>query len=114
MRAACYEHGGPASEVLTVGEIVEVVFGRNIILDAEEIALGGTIAAYASDAEPEPRLPFWEMLFKNVTIRLVGSDDLPEKAERRAGEDIAACLEAGALRRRIALHLPLERIAEAP
>jgi NADPH2:quinone reductase len=102
MRAACYEHGGPASEVLTVGEIVEVVFGRNLVLDAEEIALGGTIAAYASDAEP--RLPFWEMLFKNVTIRLVGSDDLPEKAERRAGEDIAAYLEAGALRLRIALH----------
>jgi NADPH:quinone reductase len=64
------------------------------------IALHGTIAAYASDAEPEPRLPFWELLFKNITIRLVGSDDLPEDAERRAVEEIA-------------LRLPLERIAEA-
>jgi NADPH2:quinone reductase len=82
-------------------------------LDAEVIALHGTIAAYASDAEPEPRLPFWELLFKNITIRLVGSDDLPEDAERRAVEDIAACLEAGALHPRIALRLPLEGIAEA-
>jgi NADPH2:quinone reductase len=96
-----------------VDRIVEVALGRNLALDAEVIALGGTIAAYASDAEPEPRLPFWELLFKNVTIRLVGSDDLPEEAERRAVEDIAACLEAGALHPRIALRLPLERIAEA-
>ena len=58
--------------------MVEVAFGRNLALDAEVIALGGTKAAYASDAEPEPRLPFWPLLFKNVTIRLVGSDDLPE------------------------------------
>jgi NADPH2:quinone reductase len=96
-----------------VGRIVEVAFGRNLALDAEAIALGGTIAAYASDAEPEPRLPFWDLLFKNVTIRLVGSDDLPEVAERRAVEDIAACLEAGVLRPRIGMRLPLERIAEA-
>jgi NADPH:quinone reductase len=96
-----------------VGRVVEVAFGRNLALDAEVIALGGTIAAYASDAEPEPRLPFWPLQFKNVTIRLVGSDDLPEDAERRAVEDIAACLEAGALQPRIALRLPLERIAEA-
>lgn len=96
-----------------VGRVVEVAFGRNLALDAEVIALGGTIAAYASDAEPEPRLPFWELLFKNITIRLVGSDDLPEDAERRAVEDIAACLEAGALHPRIALRSPLERIAEA-
>lgn len=52
-------------------------------------------------------------MFKNITIRLVGSDDLPEDAERRAVEDIAACLEAGVLRPRIALRFPLERIAEA-
>jgi NADPH2:quinone reductase len=96
-----------------VDRIVEVALGRNLALNAEVIALGGTIAAYASDAEPEPRLPFWPLLFKNVTIRLVGSDDLPEEAERRAVEDIAACLEAGALHPRIALRLPLERIAEA-
>jgi NADPH:quinone reductase-like Zn-dependent oxidoreductase len=80
--------------------IVEVALGRNLALDAEVIALGGTIAAYSSDAEAEPRLPFWELLFKNVTIRLVGSDDLPEEAERRAVKDTATCLEAGALRPR--------------
>jgi NADPH2:quinone reductase len=96
-----------------VDRVVEVALGRNMALDAEAIAPHGTIAAYASDAEPEPRLPFWPLLFKNVTIRLVGSDDLPEEAERRAVEDIAECLEAGVLRPRITRRLPLERIAEA-
>jgi NADPH:quinone reductase len=84
--------------------------GRNLALDAEMIAQLGTIAAYSSDANAEPRLPFWPLLFKNVTIRLVGSDDL---AERRAIEDIKAALWAGVLRPRVARRLPLERIAEA-
>jgi hypothetical protein len=34
------------------------------------------------------------MLFNNVTIRLVGSDDLSEAGEHRALTDIAACLRA--------------------
>lgn len=96
-----------------VGRIVEVAFGRNLELDNEVLALHGTIAAYASDAEPEPRLPFWPLLFKNATIRLVGSDDLPEEAERRAAGDIASCLEAGELRPRVGERFSLERIAEA-
>ena len=93
--------------------IVEVAFGRNLPLGAEAIALHGTIAAYASDAEAKPRVPFWDLLFKNATIRLVGSDDLLEEANREAASDITACLEAGALRPRIAQRLPLERIADA-
>jgi NADPH:quinone reductase len=98
---------------LGVDRIVEVTFGRNLTLDAEAIALHGTIAAYSSDAEAEPRLPFWDLLFKNVTIRLVGSDDLPEEAERLAVKDISTCLGAGLLRPRIGMRFPLERIAEA-
>lgn len=96
-----------------VGRIVEVALGRNLDVDNEVLAPHGTIAAYASDAEPEPRLPFWPLLFKNATIRLVGSDDLPRDAERRAAEDIASCLEAGVLRPRVGERFGLERIAEA-
>jgi NADPH2:quinone reductase len=100
--------GGSGAE-----RIVEVAFGRNLALDTEAIAPLGTIAAYSSDADAEPMLPFWELLFKNVVIRLVGSDDLPGEANRKAAADITACLEAGAFHPRIAPRLPLERIAEA-
>ena len=79
----------------------------------KSIAPLGTIAAYSSDADAEPRLPFWDLLFKNVVIRLVGSDDLPGEANRKAAADITACLEAGVLHPRIARRMPLERIAEA-
>ena len=91
-----------------VDRIVEVAFGRNLALNTEAIAQLGTIAAYSSDAEAEPRLPFWPLLFKNVTIRLVGSDDLPEEANHKAAVDITVCLEAGALHPRIAQRLPLD------
>ena len=92
---------------------MEVAFGRNLALDVKAIAPLGTIAAYSSDADAEPRLSFWDLLFKNVVIRLVGSDDLPGEANRKAAADITACLETGALHPRIARRLPLERIAEA-
>ena len=72
---------------------MEVALSCNLELDNEVLALHGTIAAYASDAEPEPRLPFWPLLFKNATIRLVGSDDLPEEPERQAVGDISSCLD---------------------
>ena len=54
-----------------------------------------------------------KLLFKNATIGQVGSDDLPEEAERRAAEDIWVSLVAGALRPRVGMRFPLERIAEA-
>ena len=82
-------------------------------MDTEALAPLGTIAAYSSDAEAEPTLPFWPLLFKNATIRLVGSDDLPEAANRKAATDITTCLESGVLRPRIASRYPLARIAEA-
>jgi NADPH:quinone reductase len=104
---------GEITEGSGVDRIVEVALGRNLQLDTEALAPLGTIAAYSSDAEAEPTLPFWPLLFKNATIRLVGSDDLPEEANRKAATDITACLEAGVLRPRIASRYPLARIAEA-
>jgi NADPH:quinone reductase len=114
-----YRAGDAAAQVraLTggagVARIVEVALGRNLALDAAVLAEHGTIAAYSSDADPEPRLPFWPLLFDNVTIRLIGSDDLSEAEERLAVTDIAACLEAGALRPHIAYRFPLGEIAAA-
>jgi NADPH2:quinone reductase len=70
------------------------------------------IAAYASP-EAEPKLPFWPLLFQNAVIRLLGSDDFPPAAKQQAAEDIATCLEAGALGVEIGARFPLEQIAAA-
>jgi NADPH2:quinone reductase len=96
-----------------IDRIVEVALGVNLALDERVIATGGVIAAYASDADPEPRLPFWSLLFRNVVLRLVGSDDLPAAAEQQAVADITACLAEGRLRPVVARRVPLEQIAEA-
>jgi NADPH2:quinone reductase len=53
------------------------------------------------------------MLFANVTIRLLGSDDFPGDAKRQAATDLTAAARAGALSARIADPLPLDQIASA-
>jgi NADPH2:quinone reductase len=53
------------------------------------------------------------LLFNNVTIRLIGSDNLSEAEQRQAITDIEACLDAGVLRPHIAQRFPLSDIAAA-
>ncbi len=94
-----------------VDHIVEVAFAANSALDTEVLALGGSIAAYATD-DPAPALPFWELLFKNARIFLVGSDDFPLEAKRAAVRDVNAALKAGWTGYEITT-LPLDEIARA-
>jgi NADPH:quinone reductase len=95
-----------------VDRIVEVALDANAELDAAVAAPHAVIAAYASQ-DPAPRLPFWPLLFNNVTLRLLGSDDFPAAAREQAVSDITDALAAGRLRPRIAAVLALARIAEA-
>jgi NADPH:quinone reductase len=95
-----------------VDRIVEVALGANGALDAEILAQGGVIAAYAS-SEPEPRLPFWPLLFQNAVVRLLGSDDFPAKDKERAAQDLTRCLEADKLKIEIGARFALDDIAAA-
>ena len=54
------------------------------------------IAAYAT-RQDRPGFPFWPMLFDNVTIRLLGSDDFPAAAKQQAAADLTAAARDGAL-----------------
>jgi len=95
-----------------VDRVVEVAFSDNVDLDAAVLRLGGVIAAYAT-REDRPGFPFWPMLFANLTIRLLGSDDFPAEAKRQAAEDLTAAAAAGALTIRTADPLPLADVAAA-
>ena len=95
-----------------VDRIIEVALSDNADLDAEVIALGGVIAAYASRHD-RPEIPCWPMLFANVTLRLIGSDDFPPAAKRDAANDLTTAARDGALSIAIGDPLPLDRIAEA-
>ena len=74
--------------------------------------VGTVIAAYATRVD-RPDLPFWPMLFANITIRLLGSDDFPAAAKRQAAADLSTAAAAGALSIAIGTTVPLERIAQA-
>ena len=63
-----------------VDHIVEVAFGANIDADVEMLKMGGSIGAYATD-NANPKIPFWLMVFKNIRLFLLGSDDFPTEAK---------------------------------
>ena len=95
-----------------VQRVVEVSFSDNADLDAAVAAPEAVIAAYAT-RDPRPAIDFWPMLFANLTIRLLGSDDFPPAARRQAARELTAAAQDGALRIPLDEPLPLVRIAEA-
>jgi len=92
--------------------VVEVAFDANVRLDEAVLKLGGSVAAYATLA-PEPALPFWPLVFKNVRVDFLGSDDFPPQAKRDAASELGAALAAGWSGPRVDLRLPLDEVAAA-
>ena len=95
-----------------VDHIVEVAFGANIDVDVEMLRMGGSIGAYATD-NAAPMIPFWLMVFKNIRLFLLGSDDFPTEAKVAAARDLTATLEAGWPGFEIGERIPLAEIARA-
>ena len=108
-----------AAEILAVthgaliDRIVDVEFGGNLPTSVEVLRIGGTIATYASTHVPEPTLPFFQMMYKDITIRCVIVYAMPEAAKNHAIADIDTALSASALQHRIAHKLPLDQIVES-
>jgi hypothetical protein len=87
------------------------------LLDALSFAFGAfweilwaLIAAYAT-RQDRSGFAFWPMLFDNITIRLLGSDDFPATAKQQAAADLTAAARDGALSVTIDALLPLEQAA---
>ena len=95
-----------------VDRIIEVAFADNIDLDAAVAKNNAVIAAYATRAD-RPDFPFWPMLFANITVRLLGSDDFPAEAKREAAAELTAAAQEGALTISIADPFPLAMAAQA-
>jgi NADPH2:quinone reductase len=115
--AVALDQPGPAAAIRAlapdgVDRIVEVSLSDNADLDAALTRVGTVIAAYATRAD-RPELPFWPLLFDNVTLRLLGSDDFPAAAKQQAATDLTAAARDGALALPVAQPLPLHRAAEA-
>jgi NADPH2:quinone reductase len=114
-----YRTGDPAKEILAltggagVNRIVDVDFGGNLGVSLDVIKINGVIASYASMGEREPKLPFYSLMAKNVTIRPVLIYTMPERAQDEGAADVLRLVEAGRLLHVIGARFPLERIVEA-
>lgn len=87
--------------------IVEVEFGANLETSLAVLKPNGVIAAYGSMETPEPKLPFYPMMFAAQTLRMVLVYLLPEAARAAAARDLATWLEAGELQHPIAVQVPM-------
>jgi len=96
-----------------VDRIVDVEFGANLATSIEILRIGGTIATYSSTQVTEPKLPFFQMMYKDVTVRFVIVYAMPEAAKEHAIADIEKALSADALQHRVAHTLPLDDIARS-
>jgi len=96
-----------------VDRIVDVEFGANLPVSVEVLRTGGTIATYSSTQVTEPRLPFFKMMYKDITVRMVIVYAMPETAKQQAIADIAKALAADTLQHRIAFRLALADIVTA-
>lgn len=77
-----------------IDHIVEVAFAANLETDLDMLALGGSIATYATDA-PAPSIPVWPLIFKNIRLMFLGSDDFPPEAKAAAAHALNDALERG-------------------
>ncbi|MFF2463003.1 NADPH:quinone reductase [Streptomyces mirabilis] len=115
--AVALDSADPAAAIRTyarrgVDRIIEVALSDNADLDTAVAATDAVIAAYATRAD-RTEIPFWPLLFNNVTLRLLGSDDFPAEARRQAARDLTAAAAVGALTVDVGDRYPLEDIAKA-
>jgi NADPH2:quinone reductase len=74
--------------------------------------LGGSIATYAT-GEPAPAIPFWPLVFKNIRLFFLGSDDFPPAAKVAAARALNEALEGEWPGFEVEARFPLESIAES-
>lgn len=115
--AVALDTGDPAAAIRSyaprgVDRIIEVALSDNADLDNAVAANNAVIAAYATRSD-RTEIPFWPLLFNNVTLRLLGSDDFPAEAKRQAARDLTSAAAVGALTVAVGDRHPLDDIAKA-
>ncbi|AQA18167.1 zinc-binding dehydrogenase [Halioglobus japonicus] len=96
-----------------VDRVVEVEFGVNLPEVLKCVRIGATIATYSSTVVPEPSLPFRDMMFMDLTLRMVIVYAMPEQAKEDAIRDTSEALAAGRLQHRIAHSVPFAEMARS-
>lgn len=96
-----------------VDRVIDVEFGANLPEVLKLIQTSGTIATYSSMQVKEPQLPFIQMMFMDLNIRMVLVYAMPEKAKQAAIADITEKLQNQQLQHRIAHVLGFDDMVKA-
>jgi NADPH2:quinone reductase len=96
-----------------VDHVVDVDFGANVATTLAVLKPNGSITTYASMTKPEPAIPFYPMMFKNVRLLWVFVYEMPQEAMTEAGRDVNAWLASGAAAHPRHRVFPLDRLADA-
>lgn len=96
-----------------IDRVVDVAFGANLAVNLALLKPSGVIATYASDAQPEPKIPFWPLLAKDLTVRFVLVYAMPAQAHADAAAFITDALQRGALKHQVHRVFALDDIAAA-
>jgi NADPH:quinone reductase len=97
----------------SVDRIVEVEFGGNLHVTERVLKPHGIVAAYASMADPTPKLPFYALMFKSIVVRLLVVYTLTDEERAKAIADLTRAMEAGVLSHAVAESHPLAGIVRA-
>jgi NADPH2:quinone reductase len=95
-----------------VDHVVEVAFHPNIAVDEQVLRQGGSIATYAS-GDPAPAIPFWPLVFKNISVWFLGSDDFSPDAKAAGARAVNELLMGDWPGFEVDARFPLDSIAEA-
>ena len=93
--------------------VVDVEFGVNLTQYLPAMADNSAIGCYASTQNPTPTIPFYDLMFKNISIHPIIIYSMPEAAKQDAIEYITQMLEKEQFTHRVAKLFPLENIVQA-
>ena len=91
-----------------VDRVIDVEFGANLPEVLKLIGTGGAIATYSSTQVKEPKLPFLQMMYLNLSLHLVIVYAMPEEAKQAAIIDINNKLSNNEFQHRVAHVLDFE------
>jgi NADPH2:quinone reductase len=104
---------GELTEDVGVDRVVEVEMGGNLETSLAILKVNGVIAAYASEGNREPTLPFYPFLYKSVVLRHVLVFQIPEEGKAQATSDITRWMAEGQISHHIGESFKLADIVAA-
>ena len=84
-----------------VDRVIEVNLAANVDLDSKILKQRGTLVAFGSDADLNPKIPFLSLLFKEATLKFFAVYAIEQHHHEQAVKDINQALRDGALHSKI-------------